>query len=117
MSVQFFALGIETFRLVAAEIPDRAAAVLLDEGQPILLGTIKELHKLAARLKRPLVTIARIHHSAGQRSATPVGGFRQQPSQAALGASTRTVQDGQHLPVQVLPAADRLSYAPAIRVA
>ena len=59
MSVHFFAVRIETFRLVAAEIHDQAAAAMLDAGQPILLGTVEELRKLAARLRRPLLTISR----------------------------------------------------------
>ena len=83
MSVHIFAVRIERLRLVAAEIHDRAAATLLDAGQPILLGTVEELNKLATRLQRPLLTISRAPtHSAPQWNPMPACTFHPQPSPA-----------------------------------
>ncbi len=118
MSVHLFAVRIETFRLVAAEIHDRAAAALLDAGQPILLGTVEELGKLAARLRRPLLTISRAPtRSAPRRNAVPTGAFRPQPSPASSGARTRTAQAEELYPVSAPPADDCRPCVPAVRVA
>jgi hypothetical protein len=59
MSVHIFAIQVEAERLVAAEISDSAAAILLDGGHQVFLGTIEELRKVARRLRRNLVTISR----------------------------------------------------------
>jgi hypothetical protein len=59
MSVHIFAIQVEAERLVAAEIGDSSAAVLLDGGHQVFLGTIEELRKVARRLRRNLVTISR----------------------------------------------------------
>ena len=86
MSVHFFAVRIETFRLVAAEVDDRAAAALLDAGQPLLLGTVEDLSKLAARLQRPLLTISRAPtRSASAWNPMPTRTLRPQPSAPARG--------------------------------
>ena len=59
VSLHFFAVRVEEHRVVAAEVTPAVAAELLDAAQPLLLGTAEELSKLAQRLRRPLVTIAR----------------------------------------------------------
>jgi hypothetical protein len=59
VTLHFYAIRVEERRLVAAEIDPPAAAVLLDAAHPLLLGTAEDLAKVAQRLRRPLVTIAR----------------------------------------------------------
>lgn len=59
MAPQFFALRVESHRVVAAEIPDKSAAALLDAAQPILLATPDSLAKFARKLQKPLVLISR----------------------------------------------------------
>lgn len=118
MSVHIFAVRVEMFRLVAAEVHDQAAAALLDAGQPILLGTVEELHKLAARLQRPLLTISRAPmRSAPAWNPTPSRPSRPQPSLAAFGARTRAARDEELYPMAVQPAADGEPGAPVVRVA
>ncbi len=118
MSIHFFAIRIETFRVVAAEIHDGAAAALLDAGQPILLGTVEELSKLAARLGRPLLTISRAPtRLVSRRTAMPARTSPALPTPAAIGARTRTVQGEQHYPAAVQAAGDRQPCVPAIGVA
>jgi len=73
MAVHLFALRVEPHRLVAAEITDGAAAALVDAGEPVLLGTVEELRRLAFRLRRPLVTISRApSRPASKRDSGPV---------------------------------------------
>ena len=107
MSVHIFAVRVETFRLVAAEVHDQAAAALLDAGQPILLGTVEDLHKLAARLQRPLLTISRARADVPAWNPTPTRDSRPQPSLAAFGVRTRPVRGEELYPRAVQPAADR----------
>ena len=59
MTLHIFVVRVEEHRVVAAEIQDHAAAASLDAGYPVLLGTAEDLGKVARRLRRPLVTIAR----------------------------------------------------------
>jgi len=70
MPTQIFALRLEPWRLVAAEVTDEAAATLLDAGEQVLLGTFEELGSLALRLARPLVFIARASASGGASRGT-----------------------------------------------
>ena len=115
MSIQFFAVRVETFRLVAAEIHDRAAAALLDAAQPVLLGTVEDLRRLAARLRRPLVTIS----CAPMRSAPAwnppsVQALRPRPSQAACAAGAHAARGKALYGMAATAAEDR---QPAVRVA
>lgn len=70
MPTQIFALRLEPWRLVAAEVTDEAAATLLDAGEQVLLGTFEELGSLALRLARPLVFIARASASGAASRGT-----------------------------------------------
>ncbi len=73
MCLRSFALRIETTRLVAIEIADRAVAASLDAGEPILLGTIEDLRTVARRLQLPLVTVARARTPRRQNSPAKGG--------------------------------------------
>jgi len=86
MTLHYFAVRVEEHRLVAAEIDSSAAAALLDAAHPLLLGTAEDLAKVAQRLKRPLVIIARAEPrrvSAAPRTAP--GSFPAHPGAAASG--------------------------------
>ena len=118
MSVHFFAIRIETHRLVAAEVHDRAAAALLDAGQQILLGTVEELGKLAARLQRPLVTISCAPTRAVPRCSTAITRVsRPEPSSAATEPRTRPAQGEDLFPMSASPASSRSARVPAVGVA
>lgn len=73
MCLRSFALRIETTRLLAIEVPDRAVAAALDAGEPILLGTIEDLRTVARRLNLPLVTVARARRPRRQNSPAEGG--------------------------------------------
>jgi hypothetical protein len=104
MSVHFFAVRIEPFLLVAAEIDDQAAATLLDSGQTVLLGTVAELHDLAARHRRALVTISRARtRSAAQSCAIPAPPLPAQPSPTVSTVRRRTDQREEIRPPVLLP--------------
>ena len=75
VALHFYAIRVEEHRLVAAEIDSAAAASLLVAAQPLLLGTAEDLAKVAQRLRRPLVTIARAVPSRSSAAArTPLQG-------------------------------------------
>jgi len=59
VSLSYYALRVEERRVVAAEVDASVAAESLDAAQPLLLGTAEDLSRLAQRLGRPLVSIAR----------------------------------------------------------
>ena len=118
MSIHFFAIRIETHRLVAAEIHDRAAATLLAAGQQVLLGTVEELGKLATRLQRPLVTISRVPaRSSPQRNPILARVSHPQPSPTAPEPRSRPAQREELCPVSVSPAGDRPTGVSVARVA
>jgi hypothetical protein len=74
MKRNLYAVRIEPGRMVAVEIPDTTAAVMLDLGRTILLATPSELAALARRQKRFLATLIRQRPPVadGNRSAFPV---------------------------------------------
>lgn len=118
MTVQYFAIRIETHRVVAAEIPDRSAAALLDAGQPVLLGTKADLSKLATRLHRPLLTIScSPARSAARRGPMPARVFHLPHSPAVSGARAPVAQGEERFPASTIPADDRLPCVPAVRLA
>jgi hypothetical protein len=64
MKRNLYTLRIEPGRMVAVEIPDLTAAVMLDQGRTVLLATPSELAALARRQKRFLATVIRPWPSA-----------------------------------------------------
>ncbi|MCL4202975.1 MAG: hypothetical protein KJ000_10780 [Pirellulaceae bacterium] len=89
MAQHLYAIRVETNRLVAAEIDPATAAQLLDRACPLLLGTAEHLARVAQRLGRPLVMIAR---GASGRSAST----QPPPEPRKRFASRREVHDSEH---------------------
>jgi hypothetical protein len=55
VKTSFYAIRIDAYRFVAAEVGAETAAALLDEGRPLLLATQAELVRLASREHKTLV--------------------------------------------------------------
>jgi hypothetical protein len=71
MKRNLYTVRIEPGRMVAVEIPDLTAAVMLDQGRTVLLATPSELAALARRQKRFLATVIRPQpHAASADRAT-----------------------------------------------
>ncbi len=69
--LHYFALRIESHSLVAAEVSSETAALLLQQAEPIMLGSFSELGALAHRLGLALVTISATFRPAKQSDRTP----------------------------------------------
>ena len=95
VTLHFYAIRCEEHRLVAAEIDPPAAAALLAAAHPLLLGTAEDLAKVAQRLNRPLVTIARAEPCRSAAAA--------RTAQEALRPPARTAAPE---PVAVIPQAE-----------
>jgi len=61
MRLRYFALRVQSAGLIAVEVSAKTAAVLLDIGKPLFLGTSDDLSRLALRLRLPLATVTGEH--------------------------------------------------------
>ena len=59
MTSSLFSLRVDAERVVAVEVSEQTAAVLLDQGHPLLLATEVDLTRLARRQRKLLWIIAR----------------------------------------------------------
>ncbi len=59
MANSFYAIRVESQRVVVAEVDYLTAASLLDAGEQVFLGTAADLVRLALHLRKDLVTFTR----------------------------------------------------------
>ncbi len=59
MANSFYAIRVESQRVVVAEVDCLTAASLLDAGKQVFLGTAADLVRLALHLRKDLVTFTR----------------------------------------------------------
>lgn len=87
MANSFYAIRVESQRVVVAEVDCLKAASLLDSGAQVFLGTAADLVRLALHLRKDLVTFTR---SPTTGAGSPAGAsFGNRVASTAMSAPAR----------------------------
>jgi hypothetical protein len=84
VTTRIYAVRVDADRIVAAEVDDRLAATLFDNGHSILLATKAELAQIAKRRQKSLAVILRQRTVLARRDAAPTATARMAQSLAGL---------------------------------